>query len=92
MKLDFATLAFGYSLSVGGGTPNWATSLGQGKDYKITTSEEINEILRGMIYSSVPLFKIESKIGKGGRVISGNSPDSPIILASLATFSTCFTL
>lgn len=83
MKLDFATLAFGYSLTVGGGTPNWATSLGQGKDYKISDSEEINEILKGMIYSSVPLHKIESKIGKGGRIISANSQESPIVLAAL---------
>lgn len=29
MKLDTATLAFGYIVKVGGGTPNWATSLGQ---------------------------------------------------------------
>ncbi len=83
MRLDFATLAFGYSLSVGGGTPNWATSLGQGKEYKISDSEEINEILKGMIYSSVPLYKIESKIGKGGKIISGNSLESPIVLAAL---------
>lgn len=83
MKLDFATLAFGYSLSVGGGTPNWATSLGQGKEYKIINSEEINEILKGMIYSSVPLSKIESKIGKGGRLVSAHLPESPIVLAAL---------
>lgn len=38
MKIDFATLAFGYTVKAGGGTPNWATALGQGKEYKINES------------------------------------------------------
>lgn len=83
MKIDFASLAFGYSVRVGGGTPNWATSLGQGIGYKINLSDDINELLKGLIYSSISLSMIESKIGKGGRVIAGNDPDSPIILAAL---------
>lgn len=83
MRIDFATLAFGYSVKVGGGTPNWATSLGQGKDYKINESADIDELLKGMVYSSVSLSKVTSKIGKGGRVMSGNADESPIIVASL---------
>lgn len=83
MKIDFATLAFGYELEVKGSTPNWGTALGQGKDYKINNDLEINEILKGMTYSSVPLEKITTKLGKGGKVIEGNIKDSPIILASV---------
>lgn len=85
MKIDFGSLAFGYSLEEGTGTPNWATSLGQGKDYKINESPEINELLKGMVYTSVELSKIKTKIGKGGTLISGDDPQSPIIIASLFT-------
>ena len=83
MRIDFATLAFGYIVKVGGGTPNWATSLGQGKEYKINNNSDIDELLKGMIYTSVPLSKVTSKIGKGGRTISGNADESPIVIASL---------
>lgn len=83
MRIDFATLAFGYTVRSGGGTPNWATALGQGKGYKINDNPEIDNLLKGMVYSSVSLDKISSKIGKGGRVVSGNSIDSPILLASV---------
>ena len=83
MKIDFASLAFGYNIRVGGSTPNWATSLGQGKDYKINDSSDINELLKGMTYTSVSLSKVTSKIGKGGSNVSGNAEDSPIIMASL---------
>ena len=83
MRIDFATLAFGYVIKVGGGTPNWATSLGQGKEYKINEDPDIDEMLKGMVYSSVSLSKVTSKIGKGGRVVSANADDSPIIVASV---------
>ena len=83
MKIDFATLAFGYTVKAGGGTPNWATALGQGREYKINESREINELLKGIVYSSVPLSRVSSKIGKGGRMVSGNVEDSPIIIAAL---------
>lgn len=85
MKIDLGSLAFGYSLEEGTGTPNWATSLGQGKDYKINDSPEINELLKGMVYTSVELSKIKTKIGKGGTLISGDDSQSPIIIASLFT-------
>lgn len=83
MRIDFASLAFGYRVKIGGATPNWATSLGQGKDYKINTDPSIDEILKGVVYSSVPLTKITAKIGKGGKLISGDSKESPIILAAV---------
>lgn len=83
MKIDFATLAFGYNVKVGGATPNWATALGQGKEHKINDNTEIDEILKGMTYSSVSLDKITTKIGKGGNVVRGNIEDSPIVLASV---------
>lgn len=83
MRIDIGTLAFGYKVTSGGATPNWATSLGQGKEHKINNDEAIDELLKGVVYSSVPLEKISTKIGKGGRVVTGDAKDSPIILASL---------
>lgn len=83
MRIDFATLAFGHKITVGGGTPNWATSLGQGKEYKINDDPAIDEVLKGIVYTSVPLSKISTKIGKGGRMVSGSDTDSPIIIASV---------
>lgn len=83
MKIDFATLAFGYSVKKGGGTPNWATSLGQGKEYKINENPDVDELLRGIVYSSVPLNRVSTKIGKGGKLVSGNAIDSPVIIASV---------
>lgn len=83
MKLDFATLAFGYRIKIGGGTPNWATALGQGKEHKINADPDIQELLRGIVYSSVSLSNITSKIGKGGNVTSGNAENSPIIVGAL---------
>lgn len=61
MKIDFATLAFGHKVKVGGSTPNWATALGQGKEHKINNDAEIDELLKGMVYSAVPLEKFQLK-------------------------------
>lgn len=83
MKLDFSTFAFGYQLKNGANTPNWATALGQGVGHKINETPEINEIIRGMIYSSVSVAKIKTKIGKGGAVYSGSDPNTPIVLAAV---------
>jgi len=83
MRIDFATLAFGYTIKGSGGTPNWSTSLGQGAGYKINNDPMIDEILKGMIYTAVPLKYIKSKIGKGGREVAGDEPDSPYVLASM---------
>ena len=83
MKIDFATLAFGHKVKVGGSTPNWATALGQGKEHKINNDAEIDELLKGMVYSAVPLEKVSTKIGKGGNVVFGNVENSPVVLAAL---------
>ena len=83
MRIDFATLAFGYQIKVGGGTPNWATALGQGKEYKINDNPQIDEIIKGMVYSSVSLSKVSTKIGKGGHVVVGDEAGSPFVLASV---------
>ena len=83
MKLDLGTCAFGYKLKKGTGTPNWATSLGQAKGYKINEDPEIDNILRGMIYMSIPVKNVEIKVGRGGNYVSGDSNDSPIVIASL---------
>ena len=83
MKIDFATLAFGYTLESKGGTPNWATSLGQGKGYKINENTEMDNILKGLIYKAVPLSKVKTKIGKGGKYVFGDDENSPIILSSM---------
>lgn len=81
MRIDFASLAFGYKVLVGGGTPNWATALGQGKDHKINDDAAIDELLKGITYCSVPVATVSTKVGKGGNVVSGASSDSPIVLA-----------
>lgn len=83
MKIDFATLAFGHKVKVGGSTPNWATALGQGKKHKINDDAEIDELLRGMTFSAVPLERVSTKIGKGGNVVYGNVENSPVVLAAL---------
>lgn len=83
MRIDLGSLAFGYSIKQGGGTPNWATSLGQNKEYKINENNDINEILKGLIYCSVPLSNVSTKIGKGGKCIYGNDNNSPIIIGSV---------
>jgi len=85
MRIDFATLAFGYSVESGGNTPNWGTSLGQGKGYKINDDPEIDEILKGMIYCSKSPEKMATKIGKGGKLFYGNEGDSPLVISSLFT-------
>ena len=83
MRIDFGTFAFGYRVKSGGGTPNWATALGQGKEHKINNTPAINELLKGLIYSSAPLEKISTKIGKGGNLVSGHAKNSPIVIGSV---------
>ena len=85
MKLDTATFAFGYKVRSGGNTPNWGTSLGQSQinEYKINDYDGLNEIIKGMIYTSKSSDKISTKIGKGGIETFGNIDDSPIVLGSV---------
>ena len=87
MRLDTATFAFGYKVKTGGSTPNWGTSLGQSQinAYKINNYDGLNEIIKGMIYTSKSADKISTKIGKGGTETFGNTDDSPIVLGSLFT-------
>ncbi len=82
MKIDLTSLAFGYAVLSGGATPNWATALGQGSGHKINDDPEINEILKGMIYSSVSIDRISTKIGKGGALVKGSADNTPIVLAA----------
>lgn len=83
MKIDFGTLAFGCSLNHGSSTPNWATCLGQGQEYKINNDNDINEILKGMIYCSVPVHNTSLKVGKGGNYDYGNTSNTSIVHAAL---------
>ena len=83
MRIDFATLAFGYKVLAGGGTPNWATALGQGKGYKINNDAGIHNLLISMVYSAVSPAMVSTKIGKGGKVVTGSEKDSPIINATV---------
>lgn len=83
MNINFGTLAFGYKIAGKGSTPNWSTALGQGNEYKINNSYDINEILKGMVYTSVSIEKVSLKLGKGGKIVRGKEGDSPIILASV---------
>lgn len=83
MKIDLATLAFGYKVKSGGATPNWATSLGQGKEYKINNGPEIDDMLKGIIYCNAPLGRVATKIGKGGRLVNGSDSDKRFVLAAV---------
>ena len=90
MKLDFGTLAFGYTVLAGGNTPNWATSLGQSKakKYRINDDPSITEMLTGMTYCAVPVTSVSTKIGKGGAEVSGKQEVNPIV--SAAVFSNVY--
>lgn len=83
MKLDLTSFAFGFAINGSNGNPNWATALGQGYLHKINQSDSINEILKGLIYCSVPLDRIQTKIGKGGKVYKGTDPESGIVTGSV---------
>lgn len=83
MKLDFSTFADGYKLDKGG-NPNWATSFGQGREYKIKDDiDDLDELLKGLIYKSVSPAKVSSSFGKGGRKVTGADENSPIVLGSV---------
>ena len=83
MKLDFKSLAFGYSLNNGVSTPAWETSLGQGKGYKINDKDTINELVKGLIYKAVPPKTISYKKGRGGNVVNGNDDNSGLVIAAV---------
>ena len=83
MKLDLTSFAFGFAINGSNGNPNWATALGQGYLHKINQSDSINEILKGLIYCSVPLDRVQTKIGKGGKVYKGTDLESGIVTGSV---------
>lgn len=83
MRLDFKSLAFGYSLQKGVATPAWETSLGQGKDYKINNKETINELVKGLVYKAVPPKTVSYKKGRGGTVVNGDADDSGLVISSV---------
>lgn len=83
MKLDFKSLAFGYSLKNGNSTPAWETSLGQGKGYKLKDDNSINELVKGMVYKAVPSKFVSFKKGKGGAFVSGEEENSALVIAAV---------
>lgn len=83
MRLDFKSLAFGYNLTSGGGTPAWETALGQGREYKINESDTINSLVKGLIYKAVPSKSISFKKGKGGAIVRGDDENSSLVIAAV---------
>lgn len=68
MRINLGSMAFGFFIEKGGGTPAWGTELGQSKpSYKFTV-EGCEEVLIGMLYNSVNLHSVSLPLGKGGRV------------------------
>ncbi len=83
MRLDLTSMAFGYVVKDGGATPNWATSLGQGAEYKIQEQSGAIPLLPGLVFSSVPLSSVTVRKGKGGSTFIASDPLSGVVLASL---------
>ena len=83
MRLDQATFAFGFTIRNSAGNPNWGTSLGQGKEHKINSFADVEEILKGMVYSSVSLDRIELRMGKGGALRKGSDPSAGLVVGSV---------
>ncbi len=83
MRLDFKSLAFGYSLKNGGGTPAWETSLGQGVGYKLKDNSSIDEIVKGMVYKAVSPQTVSFKKGKGGKFVNGDEENSGLVIAAV---------
>ena len=82
MKLDLGSFAFGSSVSTGGNTPSWGTSLGQKKPDLKLTYPGCDNIVMGMIYKSIPVDKVFMPIGRGGHVCN-SLEDNGIQLAAL---------
>ena len=83
MNIDLGSFAFGYSVASGGNTPNWATSLGQGREHKINMDRDIIDLMNGVVYSSVSPARLSLRIGKGGRELySGSDKDTPIVIGA----------
>ena len=83
MRLDFKSLAFGYSIISGAATPAWETALGQGKGYKINNKTTINELVKGLIYKAVPPKMVYYKKGKGGATVNGNEDRAGLVISAV---------
>ena len=83
MRLDFKSLAFGYSLENGVSTPAWETALGQGQGYKLKDISTIDELVKGMIYKAVQPKSISFKKGRGGIVVTGDADNASLVIAAV---------
>lgn len=82
MKLDLGSFAFGSSVTSGGNTPSWGTSLGQIKPDLRLTYPGYDNIVIGMVNKSIPVDKVFIPLGKGGHICNSLEDDG-ILLASL---------
>lgn len=81
MKIHLTSLAFGYQTLTPGNTPSWETPLGQGTGHRINQDDSINEILKGMVYCSVPTTKVSIKLRSG--IVSGAQEGNPLVSAAV---------
>lgn len=82
MKIDLGSFAFGSTVTSGGNTPSWGTSLGQIKPDLKLTYPGYDNIVIGMVYKSIPVDKVFIPLGKGGRVYN-SLEDEGIQLAAM---------
>ena len=82
MKIDLGSFAFGSTITSGGNTPSWGTSLGQVKPDLKLTYPGYDNIVIGMVYKSIPVDKVFIPLGKGGHVCN-SIEDEGIQLAAL---------
>ena len=82
MKIDLGSFAFGSTISSGGNTPSWGTSLGQIKPDLKLTYPGYDNIVIGMVYKSIPVDKVYIPLGKGGHICN-SLEDEGIQLAAL---------
>ena len=83
MKLDFKSLAFGYSLTNGVSTPAWETSLGQGFGYKLNNLDTIDELVKGMVYKAVAPKTVSFKKGRGGATVQGDADNASLVISAV---------
>ena len=82
MKIDLGSFAFGSTITSGGNTPSWGTSLGQTKPDLKLTYPGYDNIVIGMVYKSIPVDKVYIPLGKGGHVYN-SLEDEGIQLAAM---------
>jgi hypothetical protein len=85
MIIDLSSFSFGSNLRKGTGTPSWGTQLGQQKpDYKLIkpNCHDLNDIIIGLVYNSIPLDRVNIPIVKGGSMVNGLE-DNGIQIASV---------